>query len=111
MNNILKTALLAATGAAILSQSSQAQTSFTAHDLILGIRATGGTGATTDYEVDLGLASLYYGATSPFTVLIGSGATLTDISGNFGGSWNTRNDLLWSVSGTIRSGGTVSHPN
>lgn len=92
-----KNTLLAIAGALLVSQTAQAGTpTYTAGDLFLGFRATGGTGATTYYVINIGQSSLYT-AGSSFTLSLGSfGQDLTDI---YGANWSSRSDLLWSVSG------------
>jgi hypothetical protein len=104
------TSVLALIAASVVSmQSAMAATVFTSQDLILGIRATGGTGLGTDFEMNIGQASTYYGASGQVVI---SGFNVADIASTFGNNWFTRNDLVWSVSGTVgNSGGTVSHPN
>jgi len=74
--------------------------SYTAGDLLLGFRATGGTGANTDYVIDLGSASTFRDATSSFSI----GSFGTDLSAIYGAGWATRSDLLWSVIGGGLSG-------
>jgi hypothetical protein len=77
--------------------------SYAVGDLFLGFRATGGTGVTRDYLVNLGPASQFTVATSAFTVpgLNGIAADLTAI---FGADWNIHradaSDVRWSISGT-----------
>ena len=79
-------------------QSWAAVVSYNPGDLLLGFRATGGTGATQDYVVNIGQASLYRDAFAAFTVSVGNiGADLATV---FGANWHTRSDVLWSVSGT-----------
>lgn len=123
MRNILTTtALLASASLALLTGSSHA-TPVTATDgeLILGFRATGGTGSSVNLEVDLGSIALI-GANIVYTAPGGSGVTLTpgstmtltglnvsDLNSNFGTSltWNKRSDLLWSVVGTTFNSGNL----
>ncbi len=64
-----------------------------------GFRATGGTGGTFDYLVDIGQASLFRDATVSFT-LTGLGDIKSDLDFLFGATWITRPDVLWSISGT-----------
>src|SRR4051812_39247272 len=81
--------------------SAQAQTpvTYTAGDLLLGFRASGGAGALQSYEVNLGQASIYRDASGAFTV-----SNLGNISADlvllFGPNWFDRSDVFWSVSGT-----------
>ncbi len=71
-----------------------------ANDLILGFYATGGTGATTNVEVDLGNVSQFYSVSSPFTV---TGLNVADLSSAYGANWMNRSDLFWGVAGTTGS--------
>ena len=72
-----------------------------AGDVILGFRATGGTGASTDYTVNLGQASQFTGATSASALSLGNiGADLTAI---YGANWRTRADLFFGVIGATDS--------
>jgi hypothetical protein len=88
------TALLAMAGIAFVAQDVSAQTTYTGRDLILGLRTTGGA---NDLEVNVGQASLYYGASSSFLV---PGVTAADINATFGNF----NNVLWSVGGAVRTG-------
>lgn len=111
MRPMITKALIAAAGVALLAQTAAAQTT-TANDgdLILSLRASSGTGFGTDYEVDLGAASLYFGVapnTVPFTV---SGVSVTDLSATFGSSWSTRSDLYWGIIGSSGYSGALSEP-
>lgn len=72
-------------------------------DVLLGFRATGGEGAPTNYLVNLGSATQFTGATGRISVNIGNIAT--DLANTFGAGWNTRSDLLWSISGVQRVAG------
>lgn len=99
----MSAALLALAGAAAyLPSSARAAIVYNDGDLILGFRATGGQGASTDYLIDLGLASTIINSTVPITFSLGNiGADLTTIFGN----WATRGDVLWSVSGVQKIAG------
>lgn len=96
-------AILAFAGAAaLLPSAAQAAIIYNDGDLILGFRATGGQGASTDYLLDLGNASTILNATTPITFAIGNiGGDLTTIFG----SWSTRGDVFWSVSGVQKIAG------
>ena len=66
-------------------------------DLILGFRASGGQGGTTSYEVNIGSAAQFVGA-STFSVNLG-GNIATDLENIYGADWKTRSDVFWSISG------------
>jgi hypothetical protein len=102
-------ALLALAGSVLLvPASSEAALTHNDGDLLLGFRATGGTGVTTSYLVNLGSIAQFLAADANDTILtldteIGNiGADLTTI---YGGSWQNRVDLLWSVTGVQLVGG------
>lgn len=121
-------ALLALAGFGLAAPAATAATvaySNTTGDLLLGFRATGGTGATQTYLVNLGAASAFrdYAAGDPTTSFvvnttqIASGAFTSkiigdigaDLAATFGADWYTRADLFWSVSGaTQQITGTVN---
>ena len=92
--------VLALASTALFAGSALAQTplSYSSGDLFLGIRATGGVGATQDILIDIGSAASFRDATAIITLNLGNlGQDLTDV---FGASWNTRSDLVWGVFGT-----------
>ncbi len=89
-------AAIAATGA--FTSSTNAALVYNDGDLILAFRATGGTGGTTNVLLNIGSASVFRDATSQFTLSLGN--LDADLDAIFGGGWNTRIDLNWSVSGT-----------
>lgn len=75
------------------------------NDIFLGFRASGGTGASTSYLVNLGQYSQFSGATPGATLsLNGIGDIGTDLAATFGANWNTRQDLFWGVFGVGGSG-------
>lgn len=92
---------LAAAGIVVLAGLAQAgPVSYQSGDLLLGVRAAGGTGATQTYVVNLGQASQFanLGKGASFSPSVGNlGADLTQI---FGANWSSRADVFWSVSGT-----------
>ena len=68
-------------------------------DVLLGFRATGGTGANTNLVVNLGQASQFTGASSATTVTnIGA-----DLEAVYGTGWASRTDVLWGVAGASGS--------
>lgn len=84
--------------------------SYSAGDLFLGVRASSGTGATQDYLVNIGQASVYRDATTPFTVG-GLGDLGADLSAIFEANWNTRADVSWSISGTPGPSAVAGDPS
>lgn len=65
----------------------------TVGDVLLGFRATGGTGASSNLIVNLGQAdTIYRDATSNITSVADISALLIS---TYGSDWNTRSDLFW----------------
>jgi hypothetical protein len=78
-------------------------------DLILGFRATSGTGVTENLEVDLGPVSKFYDAApgTEFNLSGPNGLALTDLISTYGTNWSTRSDLFFGIiGGTSRGAGT-----
>ena len=96
--------LLAMAGAlALISTPANAAIVYTDGDLILGFRAAGGTGGSTDYLVNLGNAASIINSITPIVFSIGAiGADLNNI---FSPGWTNRGDVLWSVSGVQKVSG------
>ena len=93
----LKIALIAAICMTTLAVSSYAGTvSASDGDILLGFRATGGTGSTLNLEVDLGSYTNFNGLVAGTTFALPQLSPL-DLSGAYGSTWFQRSDLLWSV--------------
>lgn len=77
------------------------------NDLILGFRASGGTGASDNLVVDLGSITKFTGASGTINV---TQLAAADLSAIYGSSWSNRigNDLYWGVVGT--TGRTAAGP-
>jgi hypothetical protein len=96
-------------------RSTFGQVAVTYHDgdLFLGFRATGGTGATLDYLVDIGQPAQFVNATPGSSFLVNTGNLSSDLVAVFGSDWYTRidpgtgrNAVLWSsVGGRLVAGG------
>lgn len=103
------TRLFSALAGALLvcSNQSEAALSYNDGDLLLSFRATGGTGTAVDYIVNLGSASTFtsLSAGSVLTLDTEIGNLLADLNVQYG-SWQTRVDFLWSVSGVQKSAGS-----
>lgn len=94
----LASAVILIGGVASVQAGTPSTLSYNSDDLLLGFRATAGTGSTLDYLVDIGQASLYTAPGQAFTLNIGNiGA---DLAATFGGSWYSSGNVIWSVSGT-----------
>lgn len=88
--------MLVVAGISVAALPANAAT-FVAGDLLLGFRATGGTGATSNLVVNLGQAdTVYRDATSGISSIADLGAILTS---TYGSDWATRSDLSWGVVG------------
>lgn len=84
--------MLVVAGISVAAFPAKAAT-ITTGDVLLGFRATGGTGASTNLIVNLGQAdTIYRDATSNITAIADLGTLLTS---TYGSDWNTRSDLLW----------------
>ena len=93
-------AVVLALGAAAMLTSGGAEAATAANgDILLGFRATGGTGSTKNLVVNLGAATALENATG--TVNLGNLGT--DLANTYGSSWNTRSDLFWGAAGTVGS--------
>ncbi len=109
-------ALLALAGAvALVPSTSMAALSYSDGDLLLGIRALGGQGSTSDYLVNLGSISQYLTANTNDTILtldteISNTTVASDLSTLFGSNWASRSDLVFSITGTKFSAG-LTLPN
>ncbi|MFO1483463.1 MAG: PEP-CTERM sorting domain-containing protein [Verrucomicrobiaceae bacterium] len=70
---------------------------FAAGDLLLGFRATGGTGSSSNLIVNLGQAdTVFRDATSNIASVVDIGSLLT---ATYGSNWADRSDLFWGVVG------------
>ncbi len=89
-------------GSFLLLQGAQAQTfDYTSRDLLLTFRNPGSSNASpTDLEINIGQASLYYGATPGSTITI-TQFNASDLSAAFA----DLNVLSWSISGTVPAAG------
>src|SRR3954464_3421427 len=96
--------------AAVVGASGATAATYQPGDVFLGFRASGGTGATKDYLVNLGAASQFTNATAVTPVNTGNIATDLASAGLFRGQWATRNDLFWGVSGTAGLAGANGDP-
>ena len=108
-HNILTKSLAAIVAVTLVGQAAHAAT-YNADDLILGFRATGGTGATKNVVVNIGQASAFRDASGSFAV--STGAIASDLTTAFT-TWNAHradgsngglgSDVVWSVTGTSGS--------
>jgi hypothetical protein len=97
MKKIIISALLMASLSGVAHAASSA-------DILLGFRAAGGTGATTNLEVDLGSISTLKSVVGTVTLtnLLSTGPDgANGINSIYGSSWATRSDLFWGSTGTV----------
>jgi Ig-like domain-containing protein len=107
MKKFLLTAFVATLGAVSL----RAQVSANLSDVVLGFRATGGTGQNVNLEVDLGSVAQFQNQPAGTTLSI-SRLLAADLAAVYGANWATRSDLFWGIVGTTGriSGGPNGAP-
>jgi hypothetical protein len=90
-----------ATAGLMFAGETQAALNYNDGDLLLAFRATGGTGSDKNIVVNLGSASAFTNLAPGGTFVLDTeiGNLKADLDFYFGASWQTRVDLLWSVSG------------
>ncbi len=98
MKKILTVILLPLSGL-VSAASAQSMITATSNDLILGFRATGGTGADKNLEIDLGNVGQFY-ALSAHTHFTIAGLSAQDLADVYEVLWNTRDDLFWGLAAT-----------
>jgi hypothetical protein len=95
--------MLAVAGMTLFASRASA-TTYVAGDLLLGFRASGGTGSSTNLIVNLGQAdTVYRDAVANISSVIDIGTLLTT---TYGAGWDTRSDLYWGVVG-VRSASSI----
>lgn len=95
--------MLAVAGMTLFASQASA-TTYVAGDLLLGFRASGGTGSATNLIVNLGQAdTVYRDAVANITSVVDIGTLLTS---TYGAGWDTRSDLFWGVVG-VRSNSSI----
>ncbi|MFY8215958.1 MAG: hypothetical protein ACOVMP_05085, partial [Chthoniobacterales bacterium] len=108
----LALALVAGTALTAISPA-QAQTTdinpfFSVGDIMMGFKATGGTGSSTQVYVSLGLATDFRDATGNFLNIINAGSVL---STTYGANWFERDDLFFGVAGVLTNSAIASPVN
>ena len=93
------TAFITSLLAAVFSTTGAYAITTAAGDIILGFKATGGQGADTCLQVNLGPASDFTGATQG-SVSVLNKLAVADLVDTYGSDWATRADLLWGIAGT-----------
>ena len=102
LKNPLRVAI-AVTAFALGGITAQAQlvNDWVANDLLIGFRASGGTGSSDSYLVNIGTAANYNTNKTSFTLSLGGIGT--DLAAKYGSDWYTRSDLFWGIFGTTTS--------
>lgn len=96
--------LLAFAGVLLVAPAMKAATvAYSSDDLLLGFRATSGTGATSNYLVDLGQASLFTGAAGS-TIYNLSSSPLGNAIGNLNADLVATYGANWATSGLVTYG-------
>ena len=85
--------LLALSSLGLLAGTAQAAPLSSDGEVLIGFRATGGTGSSVNYVVDLGQVAGLTGLTSVTTLPMTGVAA--DLTAAYGASWHTRTDLFW----------------
>lgn len=119
MKKILITSILALAGVVASTQSAHAgnsTVSLSDNDLILGFRANGNSGQTTNLELNLGSADYFYnptnegsfGSIAPVGITSIGRLSVTDLNSTYGaaGAWATRTDVSWGIVGTSSAFGS-----
>ena len=85
--------MLALAGMALGSVTAHAQAIADDGDLLIGFRATAGTGSAKNYAIELGTAASLKNATTIQTFSLSG--VLADLNSIYGATWHTRSDVLW----------------
>src|SRR5271157_1938908 len=99
MKKLLTTTLLALASVALIATSAKAAVTAAFPDVILGFAATGGSGAATNLEVDLGNVSQFYNAAPGSTITLTQLSPL-DLAQIYGSTWFSRSDLTYGLFAT-----------
>jgi hypothetical protein len=91
--------LLALGAAAALPVTSAKAASAANGDILVGFRATGGTGSTKNLVVNIGAATALESATGAVNL----GNINADLAATYGSNWATRAKLFWGAAGTVGS--------
>ena len=71
------------------------------NDLMIGFRASGGTGSSDSYLVNIGSAANFN--TNRDAATLSLGGIGADLTAKYGGDWYSRSDLFWGMFGTTIS--------
>jgi hypothetical protein len=100
------TAAFAAAAVCLLTVPAAFGATYTAGDLLMGIRATGGQGFGTTYVVNIGQASNFRDEVTTGNIAIAGNFT-ADLVTLYGSTWYNRTDLVWGIAGTPSNTATV----
>jgi hypothetical protein len=99
MKKLLTTTLLALASVALIATSAEAAVTAVFPDVVLGFAASGGSGAATNLEVDLGNVSQFYNA-APGSVTTITQLSPLDLAQIYGATWFSRSDLTFGAFAT-----------
>lgn len=88
--------MLAVAGISLTALPATAATTYAAGDILIGFRATGGTGSTTSLVVNIGNSQTIRDNNTTNSVLANIGAALASA---YGSGWESRTDLFWGAAG------------
>lgn len=98
LSQVLAATLAVGTAIALFPAAANAATA-SAGDILVGFRATDGTGSTKNLMVNLGSASTLEAASSSLSL----GNIGADLSSTYGAAWSSRASLYWGAAGTTGS--------
>ena len=98
MTRYLKTFIAASALAFTSIQAGTTVDTFTEGEILLGVYASGGVGATQNLMANLGSFENFDNADGQTTALLG-GSLVADLVATYGASWNSRTDLIWTITG------------
>lgn len=101
-------ALIALAGVIVAAPSANAVLTYTSDDLFIGFHQTGNS--TKEYIINIGQASAFRDASTPFTLSLSGTSFATDMQAAFGINWRTSGDIFWGVVGTTQNTAQGSDP-
>jgi PEP-CTERM motif len=107
MKKLLTTTLLALASVALIATSAEANVNANFPDVILGFAASGGSGAATNLEVDIGSVTQFDDAAPGSTITL-TQLSPADLASIYGAGWASRPDLTF---GLVASDNTTPTPD
>lgn len=81
-----------------ITSQAQVLNDWVSSDLLIGFRASGGTGSSDSYLINIGQGSLYDTNKGSFPLSLGNVGS--DLAAKYGNDWYSRSDLFWGIFGT-----------